>query len=222
MLAIDGHAASLLEIQIHVFRLVWSILWADAQFIHILVFGGRGVQPGILQDASLIGDVEQVSVHGVGLARTRFHGDIFLGTVGNHLLTTGKGFSEFCIAPRSNHLQIRSQGSHGQLKADLIIALACGSMRDGLSVFLARYLDHSFGNQRSGDTGSKEVLAFVNGTSLHHGIDEVVGKLLLQVIDVYFGGPGLNGLFVQTFQFFLLADVGTKSDDFSGVLLLEP
>ena len=68
----------------------------------------------------------------------------------------------------------------------------------------------------------RKILTLVNGTSLNHGINKVAGKFILKIVDIDFGGPGLNGLFVQALQLFLLADVGAEGDDFSGVSLLEP
>src|SRR5690606_21665678 len=67
LLAVDGHAVALDEVELDILGLVRRVLGGDGKLEHGLVVLGGRVEPGILEDAGLVGDVEKVAVHRVGL-----------------------------------------------------------------------------------------------------------------------------------------------------------
>ena len=69
------------------------------------------------------------------------------------------------------------------------------------------HLDLRLGDKRAGDRGAEKVLGFVNGIPPNHRINEIVGKLIHQVDSPVGGGPGGEGFFLETLQFFLLSDI---------------
>src|SRR5258706_4520811 len=95
-------------------------------------------------------------------------------------------------------------------------------MRDGIGILCTGDLDHSLGDQRPCNTGPEKILIFIDRTGSHHGKDEIAGKLLLQIIYVNLRGSRVAGLFIQPFEFLLLADIGAEGDHFCVVFIFNP
>jgi hypothetical protein len=93
---------------------------------------------------------------------------------------------------------------------------------DGVGFFFARDFDHALGDERSGDAGAEKILALVNRASLDHRENKIAREFFAEVVDVKFRCAGFHRLFVETFEFFLLADVGAERDDFRVVFFFEP
>ena len=87
-----------------------------------------------------------------------------------------------------------------ELEADLVVALARRAVRDGVGFFQPRDFDHALGNERPRDAGAEKVLALVNRTRLHHGVDEVARELFLEVVDVDLGSAGLDGFLFEAVE----------------------
>ncbi len=66
-LAVDRDAVAPLEIQLDVLGLVGRVLGRDRQLEHALVLLGRRVEPRILENAGLVGNVQKIAVHRVRL-----------------------------------------------------------------------------------------------------------------------------------------------------------
>jgi hypothetical protein len=77
----------------------------------------------------------------------------------------------------------------------LVIALAGGTVGEGVAVLSAGDIDHAFGDDRAGDAGAKEVLAFIDGSGLEHREDEVTREFLAQIADDALAGSGGEGFF---------------------------
>src|SRR5581483_11219648 len=75
---------------------------------------------------------------------------------------------------------------------------------------------------RPGDAGPKEILVLVNRAGLHHRKDEIAREFLAQIVDVKLGSAGLQRLFAESLEFFLLPDVRAKGDHFRLVFFLDP
>src|ERR1017187_5840301 len=95
-------------------------------------------------------------------------------------------------------------------------------MRKRLRFLLLRDLDHSFGDERTGDAGAKKILSLVNRAGLHHRKNKIPRKFFLKIVDVTFGSAGLLRFFFQALEFLLLPDVGAKSDDLGLIIFFEP
>ena len=220
--AVDGDAIALFESERDIFRFVGGVFGRDGQLEHVLVRWREGVHPGIFEDARLEGNVQKVPIHRVWLLGTGLHGNPFLSAVLDHLLPAWKGLAEPFIAPGRDNLQLRRERGGGEFKTRLVVALAGGTVRDGVGLLGLGDLDHPFGDEGTGDAGAEEILAFVNRSGAHDREDKVAGEFLLQVIDVNFRRAGFPGLPVETVEFLLLADVGTEGDHLRAVLFLDP
>ena len=60
-------------------------------------------------------------------------------------------------APRGYDLNVRLQCIVCQFKSDLVVALACAAMGDGLAAFFLRNLDLTTGNDRTRKGSSKKI-----------------------------------------------------------------
>ena len=67
-------------------------------------------------------------------------------------------------------------------------------MGDGVGLFLSGDFHHALGDERPGDAGAEEILAFVDRAGVDDGIDEVAREFLLQIVNVDFGRAGPFGL----------------------------
>ncbi len=166
--------------------------------------------------------MQEIPIHGVRFLGRGLHGNIPLLAVLNHLCSTGEIRPESLIPPRSDDFNLRRKSRRGQFESNLIIPFARGSVSNGLGFFFSGNLHHPLGDQGSCDRGAQEILALVNCPSPHHREDKIPGKLLLQVVDIDFGGSGLLCLGVQPPQFLFLTDVGAESDHLRLVVFLEP
>lgn len=68
---------------------------------------------------------------------------------------------EVPFAPGCNDLDVWLEGIVAQLKADLIVSLAGGAMRDGIGAHLACDFDLALGDERASDAGAQQVHALV-------------------------------------------------------------
>src|SRR5688572_32633558 len=92
------------------------------------------------------------------------------------------------VSPGSDDPQIGRKRRHCQFEPPVIIAFAGRPVRDGVPALPPGDLNHAFGDERSGDTGAKEILALVNRPSADHWKYEVSGEFFLQIINIDFRG----------------------------------
>ena len=177
-------------------------------------------RPGIFQVAALVGDMQQVGVHGERrfLAALHLYRNTVLFTV-VHQLVTGV---EVPLTPGGNYLDTRLKGIGPQLEAHLVITLTGGTVGDGISTGFVGNLDQALGNQWTRDGGTEQVLTFVDGIGAEHGEDKVPCVLFSQVINVdLFYTQGFS-FGTGGFNLFTLADIGGESHYFAVVLFLQP
>jgi hypothetical protein len=106
------------------------VLGGGSQFPHVCWRGGVGV----LKDACLIGNMEQVLVGGPRLCSGLGDRDVALGCILEKSLATCKPVVELRDTPRRNDFDVGLEAVESKLKPDLIVALASAAMRDKTSI----------------------------------------------------------------------------------------
>jgi hypothetical protein len=150
------------------------------------------------------------------------HGNALLFAIGNHFGPARKFIAEPSIPPRRNDLQIGRKRRGCQLESDLIVALAGSAMGEGIGFFLSGDFDHAFGDERTRDACTQEILAFIECTGLEHRVNEIARKFLLQIDDVAFRSASSLGLCFETFEFLFLADIRAKGDHLGIIFFFDP
>jgi hypothetical protein len=115
--------------------------------------------------------VPEILVLAVDAFHRRLDGDVVLGGVIERIAAP----ADRPLAPRRNDAQLGIERHHRQLEAHLVVALAGGAVRDGVGAFEFGDLDQLLGDQRAGEGGAEQVVALVDGASLHRG-EDVVGE----------------------------------------------
>ena len=152
-LAVDGDWVATDEFDLNVFGCVWRVLERVGQFEHVCWWFG----PRVLEDAALVGDVQQVRVGAV-----RFFGGDGYGNV----VFFGEGHQFFAarrspFAPGCNHFDFWVERVGGNLEAHLIVAFSGRAVADRARIFLEGNVDKVLGDQWSGDARAQKVIAFV-------------------------------------------------------------
>ena len=166
--------------------------------------------------------VPDVPVHAVGIG-------IFFG-----LIVDGDvvGFSVFQFVftgfevphpPGSDEGHFRSQGFDGQFKADLVVALACSAVSDGIGAFFLGDFDEFLGNKGPSEGRAQEVFAFIDSTGFDRRPNVLFHEFFFDVHDIDFGSARSIGFLFNGFKVVRLADVGAGSDDFGArIVFLQP
>ena len=115
--------------------------------------------------------------------------------------------------PGRNDLDGRLKCVEGQLKADLVVALAGAAMRDKLAAFLLCDADLCAGDDGAGQAGSEQVAALVGGVALNSAEAKLFDELFLQVEDDHLQRTNLERLLLDLIPRLFLADVGEKAHD---------
>src|SRR4030095_6780208 len=76
--------------------------------------------------------------------------------------------------------------------------------------------------QRPRDAGAKEILIFVDRSSLNHREDEIAREFFLKVVNIDFGCTGPSGFLIEILEFLFLADIGAKGDHLRLIFLFDP
>ena len=150
-LAVDAYRIATFKPDLYILGRIWCLLWRDGALVHIV---GR-VHGRILQHFAFRRGVQQVRIH----AKRRFatfvlrHGD---------LMFFGK-FDQFSPAgqvpfpPWRDHLDVGVQRIGRQFETNLIVALACRAMRNGVGAGFGGDFNKALGNQRARDGGAQQV-----------------------------------------------------------------
>lgn len=128
------------------------------------------------------------------------------------------------LAPWRDHLDVRLERVVAELKADLVVALAGGTVAHRVGAGGARDLDLPLGDQRPRDRGAEQVFALVEGVGAEHGEDEIANELLAQVVDedVLRLDTELQRLGTRRLEFLTLAEVGGEGHYLALVGVLQP
>ena len=188
------------ELDLHVAGLIGRHLQGARQLEQALL----GLPPGVLQRSTLVAQVPQVAVTAVNLRLRGRHRDTVLGGVAQRILPS----PDLPFAPGGDDLELGVEGLVGQLKADLIVALAGASMGHSIGTLQLSDLHLTPGDDRAGEGRAQQVLALVDSACLQRGEDILGDELLAQVLYVDFAGPAGQSFLLQALQFLALTDVG--------------
>ncbi len=215
VLAVDGNDIALTVGQFDVGRGVGGVFRGNAPAPHVFFVLG----PGVFQYAAFIRDVQQVGVHGVrGLLAVTLNGDVVLFSVGQQLLAG----HQVPLAPWRNHFYARLKRIGTQLETHLVVALAGGTVGDGIGTGFVGNFNQALGDQRTGDGSTQQVLAFINGVGAEHRENKVAHKFFTQVVDVDFLDTQRFGLGTGRLDLLALTQVSGEGNDFALVLVLQP
>ncbi len=215
--SVHRHRDSALERNFHIGGLVRGGFWRDRQDEHVL---GR-LRPGIFQNASFVGNVQQVPVTAVGLlARHQRNGDaVFLGVIEHRF----PGIEDpVLVLPGGDDADRRVQGDVGQLEPDLVVSLPGCAVTDRIRPLQMGDFDLPFGDQRPRQGRAQQVGSLVDCVGSERREDEIPGEFLPQVVDIDFAGAGPDRLSLQTGELLFLADIRGEGDDLTLVGLDEP
>ena len=128
------------------------------------------------------------------------------------------------FAPGGDDRDVGVQRIGGELEPDLIVALAGGAVSDCVGAGLVRDLDQTLGDQRAGDRGAEQIVAFVAGVGAHHREHEIAHELFAQIFDedVGIGNAHRPRLVARRFDLLALAQIGGEGDHLAAALDLEP
>ena len=128
------------------------------------------------------------------------------------------------FAPGSDDLDIGHQRISAEFEAYLVVALAGGTVRNGVGTSLARDLDQTLGNQRPRNRSAEQVFALINRVAAEHRQDEVADELLTQIVDenVLRLDTELQRLAARRLQFLALTEIGGEGHYLAVVGVLQP
>ena len=217
LLPVHGNGNALFEVDGHIGGLVRGIQGADPQLQEAGLFV-LGLVARILQVQALVAQVPQVFVLGVVGLPVDLQGDVVgLGVL--DLLLPGL---DAPLPPGGDDGHIGGEVLDGQLKPDLVVALAGAAVADGIGSLLLGDLHQGLGDAGPGMGGTQQIL-LVDGPGLEAGHDIVGGILFRQVQHIELAGTGGDGLLLQALQFVRLAHIAGDGDDLAApVVLLQP
>ncbi len=163
----------------------------------------------------------------VGVGRER----ALAALVGRHLdlmrfgpLDQRAAAGQLPLAPRGDDADVGVERIGAELEADLVVALAGGPMRDGIGAGLARDLDQAFGDERPGNAGAEQVVAFVARVHPHHREHEVAHELFAQILDedVFLGDAHCPRLVARRAELLALAQIGGEGHHLAAALHAQP
>ena len=126
------------------------------------------------------------------------------------------------LAPRGDDLDVGLQRVIAEFETHLVVALAGRAVRHRVGADLFGDLDLALRDQRAGDRGAEQVLAFVQRVGAEHREDEVAHEGLAQVVDEDLLHAGVLGLLARRAEFLALAEIGGEGDDLAAIGHLEP
>ena len=214
LLAVDGHRNACLKADGNGRGRIGRLIGGHAHFEKQRLVE-IGLVCRILEIETLVAQVPQVLVLGV----VRLAGDlqrhmVRLGVV--DLLVTGL---DLPLSPRRDDRHIRREALDGQLKPDLIVALAGRAVRDGVGALGQRDFGQLLADNGPRKRGAEQIL-FV--FCVHHDgrDDNLVAHLVGEIGDNQLARAGLDGLFLETVQLVALTDISRDGDDLGIVIML--
>ena len=123
------------------------------------------------------------------------------------------------LPPGGDNLHLGGKALDGQLKPDLVVALAGAAVADGVGPLLFGNFNQPLGDDRTGEGGAQKVV-LVLGPHHHGGDNHLVHHLVGEVLHIELGGAGFDGFFLQAVQLGALAHVAGDGDDLRVVVVL--
>ncbi len=214
--AVEAHRHALFKAEGDIGRLVGRLHRRDA---HLEDLVELRLVCRILEVEALVAQMPEVLVLAVvGLLGDRNRNVVLRGVL--DLVLTAL---ELPGAPRGDDGHVGRKGLNGQLKADLVVALAGAAVGDGVSPLGLGDLDNALGDDRPRKGGAEQILVLIDGARLERREHKVVDKFALEILDVELRRAGLDGFLLEAVQLLALPDIGGDRYDFTVVVvLLEP
>ena len=126
------------------------------------------------------------------------------------------------LPPRGDDLHVRGKPLDGQLKPNLIVALAGRAVADGVRALGQSNFRQLLADNGTGKGGAQQV-SLILGVHFQGGDDDLVHHLVHQIGDDQLACAGGDGLGFQSFQLVGLTDVAGYGDDLGVVVVfLQP
>ena len=144
-LSVQGDGDSLFKVNLYELAFFGSLFGNGRVLEHVRIVGSV---LSLLKLQAFVAKVPNVFVAAVGLVM--LHRNFKLSVLKVLDFGLAAVHVPFGVAPSGDDLKVGSEGFDGKLKANLVVALSCGSVanRDGL--FLARVLNQNFSDKRTG------------------------------------------------------------------------
>ena len=176
--------------------------------------------PGVLQGAAFVGDVQQVGVGRVRRLPPRPGRDRNL--VLPRVFQQRRARVEIPFAPRCDHVDVGIEGVIGELEPDLVVALAGGAVGDRIRAQRCRDLDLALGDERPRDRGAEQVHPLVERVGPEHGKHVVGHEGLPQILDEDLRDPHRLGLLPRRRDLLALAEIGGERHHLAAIGFLQP
>ena len=217
LLAVHGHGRARFKVDGHIGGNVGGLQGGDAHFQEAGLFVVRLVG-GVFQVKPLVAQVPQVLVLGVVGLPADLQGDV-MGFGEVDLLVPGL---DVPLPPGGDDLHVRGEPLDGQLKPNLIVALAGSAVADGVRSLGQRNLSQLLADDGTGKGGAQQV-SLILGVHFQGGDDDLVHHLVHQVGDDQLAGASGDGLGLQSLQLIGLTDVAGHGDDLGVIVVfLQP
>ena len=179
---------------------------------------GRRRGPGVLEHAGLAGAAPEVDVDGVG----RLPGDGDLDAALDGVVDLLVAREAHAHAHRRDDLEAGVEGVHGDVEADLVVALAGAAVGDGVAALAVGDLDEQLGDERACQGRGQRVDALVQRVGLQAGPHELADEAVAAIDHVGAAGAGRQGTLSDAVTQRVAAEVDRQGHDLRAVLLLEP
>ena len=145
----------------------------DDPFPH--VFGGRVGR--IFEHAALVAQVPDVAVAAVDVFLGLIDGDVVRARVFDGIFAR----IDFPFAPRRDDLKVGCERFGGQLKTDLVVALAGAAVGQRVRADFPGDLDLPLRKERAGERRAQQIFVLVDGSGTERGPDVAGDELLAQI-----------------------------------------
>ncbi len=206
----------MLEGDLDILRLVGCRFGSDSAAKDVFL----RLDPRVFEHLTLGRNVQQVSVDRKRRLAALVLGDRDLMLLG--IIEEAGARIQIPLAPGCYDLDVRGECVIAELEADLVVALAGGTMGDGIGADPMGDLDLALGDQWTRDRGAEQIGALIESVGAKHREDEVAHELFAQIVDKDLAGAEQLGLTARRFELLALAEIGGEGDNLAAIGLLKP
>src|SRR5713226_7639226 len=173
---------------------------------------------GIFELAAFVAEVPDVTVAAVDIFFALLDGNVVLLRVSNGIFAG----IDVPLAPRSNNLNVGSNGFVRQFESDLVVAFAGAAVREAVGTELERNFRLALGDDRARHRSAEQIRVLVDGAGAQSRPNIITHKFFAQIFDVRGRSARGKRFLARGFEIFLLADVADHGNDLAAVVFLEP
>ena len=162
-----------------------------------------------------MGEMPDVSIHAVRLVVLCNRNAMLL-----RICDLSRAGVKIPLTPRGDDLKVRCERLYGQLKAHLIVPLACCAMCNRVGTLALGDIDKCLCNHGTCKRRTKQILSLVDRARLECRPDILLEELPRQIDDVHLRGTGGKCLVMHRIEFLTLPDIGTDSNNFTTIIML--